>query len=361
MSKNPKAEIRELKDKLDKLRSEISNLQTNIDQLRGRREDALKLAAESKKITTPRTDFRQRRVLRGHYGKVYAVQWQPEAEDEEEADNLVSASQDGKLIIWNGRTTNKLKLIALKSTWVMTCAYAPGGRLVACGGLDNMCTIFPTNLDSSDNVPVPVAELRRHEGYLSSCRFINDHEVLTASGDSLCILWDVNKQAVKTIFDSHSSDVMSVSISPDKKIFVSGSCDTTAKVFEMGSGECVGTFTGHEADINAVEWFLDGHAFASGSDDSTLRLFDKRAYRQLNHYAEGKFMSGVTSLCFSKSGKYLFGGYDDSPFAVVWDTLSASPLQILNTLTTRVSCVGLQSNGFALCTGSWDYHLRIWA
>jgi len=361
MSKNPKAEIRELKDKLDRIRTDINNLQTSINQLRGRREDALKIAAtRSKKVQPARANFRQRRLLRGHYGKVYALQWQQKVEQDDDADNLVSASQDGKLIIWNGRTTNKLRLISLKSSWVMTCAYAPGGRFVACGGLDNMCTIFRTD-DVASSDPKPTAELRHHEGYLSSCRFVNDNEILTASGDSLCILWDINKQAVKTIFHSHSSDVMSVSIAPEKKIFVSGSCDTTAKVFEMGSGDCVGTFTGHEADINAVEWFHDGHAFASGSDDSTLRLFDKRAYRQLNHYAEGKIMSGVTSLCFSKSGKYLFGGYDDAPYAVVWDTLSASSLQMFTTLTTRVSCVGLQSNGFALCTGSWDYNLRIWA
>merc|ERR1719233_2327425 len=357
---NPKAEIRELKENLDKLRGEITSLQDKINQLRGRREDALKKAAEGKNILSGATQFRQRRLLRGHYGKVYAMQWQLEVDDEDEADKLVSASQDGKLIIWNGRTTNKLRLIALKSSWVMTCAYAPSGSYVACGGLDNMCTIFPT-VDVAGNEPKPTAELRHHEGYLSSCRFVNDNEILTASGDSLCILWDINKNAVKTIFDSHSSDVMSVSISPDKKSFVSGSCDTTAKVFEMSSGDCVGTFTGHEADINTVEWFLDGHAFASGSDDSTLRLFDTRAYRQLNHYAEGKIMSGVTSLCFSKSGKYLFGGYDDSPYAVVWDTLTASPVQIFTTLTTRVSCVGMQCNGFALCTGSWDYNLRVWA
>merc|ERR1712050_567248 len=85
------------------------------------------------------------------------------------------------------------------------------------------------------------------------------------------------------------------------------------------------------------------------------------AYRQLNNYGQEKFMSGVTSLCFSKSGKYLFGGYDDSPFAVVWDTLSATNTQVLANLVKRVSCVGMQSSGYALCTGSWDYNLRIWA
>jgi len=353
-------EVRSLKTKLEKLRDDIAYLQDNINKLRGKHEDSLRLAAEKRKIPSTDTTFRQRKILRGHYGKIYAMQWQPEAKDEDEADKLVSASQDGKLIIWNGRTTNKVRMITLKSSWVMTCSYAPSGGYVACGGLDNMCTIFPMN-EAAGNDSTPTAELRQHEGYLSSCRFIDDHQILTSSGDSTCILWDIEKQSHLKTFDSHSSDVMSVSISPDKQIFVSGSCDTTAKVFDIHNGTCIGTFTGHEADINAVEWFADGHAFASGSDDSTLKLFDKRAYRQLNNYGLEDFMSGVTSLCFSKSGKYLFGGYDDSPFAVVWDTLSARNTQVLANLVKRVSCVGLQSNGYALCTGSWDYNLRIWA
>lgn len=56
--------------------------------------------------------------------------------------NLVSASQDGKLIVWDSHTTNKVHAIPLRSSWVMTCAYAPSGSYVACGGLDNICSIY---------------------------------------------------------------------------------------------------------------------------------------------------------------------------------------------------------------------------
>jgi len=352
--------VRNLRTNLEKLRDDIAYLQNNISNLRGKYDDSLKVVAGKRKIAEQPTNFRQRRLLRGHYGKIYAMQWRPEAKNDDDADHLVSASQDGKLIIWNGRTTNKIRLISLKSSWVMTCSYGWSGDFVACGGLDNMCTIFPVVDDAAASESRPVAELRQHEGYLSSCRFIDDNQILTSSGDSTCILWDIEKQVVKTTFDDHSSDVMCVSISPDKQLFVSGSCDTTAKVFDIHNGTCIGTFPGHEADINAVEWFPDGHAFASGSDDSTLKLFDKRAYRQLNNYGHETFVSGVTSLCFSKSGKYLFGGYDDNPYAVVWSTLSATHTQVLPHLV-RVSCVGMQSNGYALCTGSWDYNLRILA
>lgn len=300
------------------------------------------------------------------------MQWQPctSPSSQEDVHNLVSASQDGKLIIWNGRTTHKLRMIGLKSSWVMTCAYSPSGQYVACGGLDNLCTVYNVRAQSQSSSAAdtpPAYELRAHEGYLSSCRFLDDGQILTASGDSTCILWDIEHEKSKRTFTAHSSDVMSVSITSDHRLFVSGSCDTTAKVFDFKASEssnqsgCIGTFTGHEADINTVEWFPDNNAFASGSDDSTLKMFDKRAYRQLNNYWHNNFLSGVTSLCFSHSGKHLFAGYDEDPFAVVWDTLSANHTQIFNNLVKRVSCVGMQCNGYALCTGSWDYNLRIWA
>lgn len=45
----------------------------------------------------------------------------------------------------------------------------------------------------------------------------------------------------------------SVSLFPEKNIFVSGACDATSKVWDIRTGKCVQTFVGHESDINAVQ------------------------------------------------------------------------------------------------------------
>ena len=37
---------------------------------------------------------------------------------------------------------DQVNAVPLKSSWVMTCAFAPSGNLVASGGLDNMCTVY---------------------------------------------------------------------------------------------------------------------------------------------------------------------------------------------------------------------------
>jgi guanine nucleotide-binding protein G(I)/G(S)/G(T) subunit beta-1 len=235
--------------------------------------------ARSQQEALPKNQMmKTRKTLKGHLAKIYAMHWSTDRR------HLVSASQDGKLIIWDAYTTNKVHAIPLRSSWVMTCAYAPSGNYVACGGLDNICSIY--NLNSNRDGPTRVArELSGHSGYLSCCRFINDRSILTSSGDMTCMKWDVETGSKVTEFADHLGDVMSISINPtNQNTFVSGACDAFAKLWDIRAGKAVQTFAGHESDINAIQFFPDGHSFVTGSDDATCRLFDIRADRELNQY-----------------------------------------------------------------------------
>jgi WD40 repeat protein len=55
---------------------------------------------------------KSRRILKGHQGKVLALDWSNDKR------HMVSTSQDGKLIVWDAFTTNKevciIKIIKLK-------------------------------------------------------------------------------------------------------------------------------------------------------------------------------------------------------------------------------------------------------
>ncbi|KAL1515504.1 hypothetical protein AB1Y20_002127 [Prymnesium parvum] len=299
--------------------------------------------------------IKNRRVLKGHFAKIYAMHW---AEGNLSSRNLVSASQDGKLIVWNAFTTNKVHAIPLRSSWVMTCAFAPGGGFVACGGLDNICSIY--NLNSKDQ-PIKVArELAAHTGYLSCCRFVDDQKILTSSGDMSCMLWDVQSGSQEKQYADHIGDVMSISVAGGGKTFVSGACDATAKVWSTPDEKCTHTFTGHESDINAVHFFPSGDAFSTGSDDASCRLFDLRAYKEMQQYTHDKILCGITSVAHSISGRFLFAGYDDFN-CYVWDTLTGKQVGVLAGHDNRVSCLGVAVDGQALCTGSWDSFLKLWA
>jgi len=335
----------------------LDTLRTQISEMKEKRLHASELS-EQYSGPVQQVEFKATKDLVGHFGKIYAMHWCNDSR------HLASASQDGKLMIWDGVTTNKRHMINLRSSWVMTCAYAPDGDFAACGGLDNLCSIYSIDFSTAETHDRPAKELARHDGYLSCCRFIDNKRILTASGDGSIILWDIAQAEVINIFDSHEADVMSISIDPsvDDNTFVSGSCDQTAKTWDLRQKDETHTFIGHESDINSVQWFPYGEPFlfGSGSDDSTIRLFDTRYYGQLASFKSDNWSCGVTCIDFSKTGKYLFAGYDDSPFAVAWDVLNVKVIQELAPQKHRVSCLGVPKSGYCVCTGSWNNNLQIW-
>ncbi|RUS28780.1 guanine nucleotide-binding protein subunit beta 1 [Jimgerdemannia flammicorona] len=187
-------------DRIITARKEAESLKERIRQRRDALADTTLRTMSSEIEPLPRIVMKVRRTLKGHLAKIYAMHW---ASDKR---HLVSASQDGKLIVWDAYTTNKVHAIPLRSSWVMTCAYAPSGGFVACGGLDNICSIY--NLKTRDGPVRAARELSAHTGYLSCCRFINDRQILTSSGDMSCMLWDIDAGVKIEEFIDHTGDVM---------------------------------------------------------------------------------------------------------------------------------------------------------
>jgi guanine nucleotide-binding protein G(I)/G(S)/G(T) subunit beta-1 len=66
-------------------------------------------------------------------------------------------------------------------------------------------------------------------------------------------------------------------------------------------------------------------------------------------------------VAFSKSGKFVYAGYDDYA-CHSWDTVLGGLADLHNDDVprheNRVSCLGVSRDGKALCTGSWDTLLK---
>ncbi|XP_010284902.1 PREDICTED: guanine nucleotide-binding protein subunit beta-5-like, partial [Phaethon lepturus] len=111
--------------------------------------------------------MKTRRTLKGHGNKVLCMDW---CKDKR---RIVSSSQDGKVIVWDSFTTNKEHAVTMPCTWVMACAYAPSGCAIACGGLDNKCSVYPLTFDKNENMAAKKKSVAMHTNYLSACSFTN--------------------------------------------------------------------------------------------------------------------------------------------------------------------------------------------
>mmetsp|Transcript_35240 Transcript_35240/g.85289 ORF Transcript_35240/g.85289 Transcript_35240/m.85289 type:complete len:399 (+) Transcript_35240:148-1344(+) len=396
-----------LNERYETAQKELADIQSTIATTLKTKKDVT-LSSTSKSALAPiraPPATKARRTLKGHFGKVTALHWAGDSTA------VVSASQDGNLLLWNAVTANKLQSISLRSSYVMSVGLEQSqGKLVACGGLDNLCTVYRWGATPNSPSTAP-QEMASHDGFVSCCRFISPQSILTASGDSTCIRWDVGSGRVVDTFQEHKADAMFLALRPqDPSTFVSCSVDRTIKVWDVRAPKMSQkTFTGHNGDINAVDFMpSDNNVFSSCSEDGTVRVWDLRSYQEvatlgnyvssngtMNNNAGGggpagaagsggagggtgtgnaipenrpndfddSSSEGFTSVSFSRSGRLLFCGHSDGN-VVAFDTLSStsSPSFVLQQAHEgHVSCVGVSPDGSALCTGSWDSQLKIWA
>jgi len=346
-----------LAERLKSAKAEADNLKKQIQEaLKAKATDVLPAAAGDVAALPGSCPIKVRRTLKGHLNKIYDVHWA------KGSTHLVSACQDGRLIVWDGMTTNKLNAIPLRSCWVMSCAFAPSGQFVASGGLDNIVSVYDLNdkPEGKDQLQRPKHELTGHNGYISGIRFLDDNRVLSSAGDRSAVLWDLSKDAKSNEFIEHAGDVVSLALGPTNDTFLTGSTDYTAKLWDLRTNKCQMTFVNHQGDVNSLEFFPNSNAFASGSEDNTIRLFDIRSLNEVAVYTHKDMNVPVTSIGFSSSGRCLFASYDADDVQV-YDTLKCERRWKLSGHKGRVDCLNVNSDGTAVCTASWDQTLRIWA
>lgn len=342
------------------IKARIRQVEQEVDALKQRIRAAKEAARDGQLLNDKASGLAQQpiklkgiRTLRGHSQKVYAMQWCPEAS----STLLVSAGQDGVLLVWDALTATKTFGAPLGCLWLMTCALSPSGTFAATGGLDNNITIFNT---SEMSPPRPTRMLCDHTAHISVARFIGNQHLLSGSGDRTCRYWDVEGGKVITKFDQHHGAVLNLALSPDGNTFVSSSDDRTAKVFDIRAGNMTQiSFTGHTGDVEATAFFPSGTAIATGSEDRTAKLYDIRAGQEMITY---QVNSPIFSMDFSKTGRYLFVAKDDpANAAAVWDAMRGEEISLLKGHKSFVSGVGVSGDGLAVATSSWDNMLKVWS
>ena len=87
----------------------------------------------------------------------------------------------------------------------MSCVYS---------GLDNQCSLYKVDDRMSGEGPVgkitmPRKTVAQHSKFITNCLFFgSDQQLLTASADTRCALWDVEQKGPVQEFRNHKSEVL---------------------------------------------------------------------------------------------------------------------------------------------------------
>ena len=383
----------DIQQKVNLARQETKNLYSQVDKVKQNLRDAnlFEMANNVQQLNSGTINLSPTITLKGHNNKIADFRWSKDSA------SILSASQDGFLLLWDSATGLKKKAIPLDSQWVLSCAISPNGKVVASAGLNNNCTIYGISGDAMIQQNVQTI-FKGHTCYISDIDFLDNANVLTASGDMTCALWNISKAKRVREFTDHLGDVLSLVISPEKgnkNVFSSSGSDGYAYIWDIREPGATQHFYVSECDVSTVQFFNDGNSIVTGSDDGVINVFDLRSdcpiasyslQESLNTITEeltytastmeygrspmspkstavsSSFLDnqGVTSINFSSSGRLMYATYTDLG-CVVWDTLKASVVGKLEGHRDRVTRVRSSPDGLGVCTGSWDTTLRIWS
>jgi WD40 repeat protein len=114
------------------------------------------------------------------------------------------------------------------------------------------------------------------------------------------------------------------------------------------------TLTGHKHEVSAISFSPDGKILVSGSMDSTLIVWTTKTWKNIKTLKGHK--EQINSVCFSDDGKFLFSAGWDSKI-ISWDTKSWAGI-IKEAHINVISSILYTKD--KLISGGYDKTIKIW-
>jgi len=153
----------------------------------------------------------------------------------------------------------------------------------------------------------------------------------------------------------HGGPVRTLAVSPDGKILMSGSFDTSAIRWSLERNTAEDVLRFHDGAVNAVVLLKDGAA-ATGGEDARIAIWNP-GERMPRTVLEGH-RAPVAALAVSVDGRLLASASWDHT-ARLWPVGGRTP-RVLAGHSQNVNGVAFTPDGRAVVTAGYDATLRIW-
>ena len=187
--------------------------------------------------------------------------------------NLITASRDGEIIIWQIPDFCKKLSIAINQsngmlTSLASCSLGNEYFIISAAFENGMLILYKISKISYKYEEI--WSIKCHKKEINSLTFINPNTLATTSQDKLINIIDIGKGSITGILAGHKRGVLS--FDSNSKYFVSGSSDKNIILWDKNFNR-ICNFGGHDFPITKLKFLRNG-TLLSGDSSGLVKLWD---------------------------------------------------------------------------------------
>jgi len=199
---------------------------------------------------------------------------------------------------------------------------------------------------------------------------VNYNLIGTASIDTTCTIWDINKGVVYTQLIAHDKEVYDISFSMDQNIFASVGADGSARQFDLRNLEhsTVLYETENSLPLLRLAWNkVDSNLLAVfGMEQDYVTILDVRA--PLREYAKLRSHKNcVNAIAWAPHSRHHLCSVGDDSQALIWDISDVKSMEVDDPLLeykadaeiTSLNWSNLQTDWLSVCFGKTLQILKV--
>ncbi|GAM27875.1 hypothetical protein SAMD00019534_110510, partial [Acytostelium subglobosum LB1] len=193
----------------------------------------------------------------------------------------------------------------------------------------------------------------------TTCMQFDAKILVTGSWDSSLKLWNIDTGDCVVLsspqMGGHQAGITCIQFKGNR--LISGSSDATLRIWDLSTGDCLHVLRGHTEGVSCLT-IIDDNTVASGSLDNTINLWSIETGKLLHSFST--HVTGITCLYYKNN--LLISGTMGGVLNVI-DLPSRIVVQTLHGHSDRVTSIQWWDNPNGeshIVSSSWDYTLRVW-
>lgn len=295
---------------------------------------------------------------------------------------FVTGGWDGRAVIWDRSTGKEIRSLSHGGDQVLAVDWSADGKWIVTGSNDRKNGYIQLwNAETGQQVERSFGATNgageSHVGPVLSISFSPDGEsIVSGSDDTTVRLWNTATGKHVKLFFSHLGPIWDVEFDREGKRIVTASGDGTAIVWDLSTGAAKAPFTGHDGPVYTAAFSPTGPEVATGGYDRRILIWNPGTLTEFNFDnlksptgkvvadQESKALDGhsapVRDILFSGDGNQIVSGSDDNTVRL-WSLETLKDEKTFRGHNGSVRSLVLADNDSIILTASKDNRIRQWS